>query len=321
MLNSRRFSVLVCLTFWGLASPVMAQSAEDETLHERANELRRQGHHEEALQIFQGIYTRTREPRALARISLAEFALNRFEVAEEHMLGALAARDDSWIRHNHHDLENALQQIQSNLGRMSVEVSVPGAELWIRGQRVRSLPLREPYRTAVGVVEYEVRAPGFETFRGRVEVRAAGVAVTRPTMRRSSDSTATVATGLQVVPVAPPTPSRGGALPWVFLGLSGASLVGAAILYWGPYATAQSDYDRQCPASRCTADTLEPAMQMASRANLYANVSVGLLGAGLLGTIASLTWGLTERGGGASPVRAWVAPGLGGMSLQVGGRF
>lgn len=318
MSNSRSLSILLCLALCGFAEPVRAQSAEDEALHERANDLRRQGRHEEALQIFQGIYSRTREARALARISLAEFALNRFEVSEEHMLAALAAREDSWIRHNHHDLENALRQIQADLGWMNVEGAVPSAELWIRGQRVRSLPLREPYRTAVGSVEYEVRAPGFETFRGRVEVRAGATVTARPNMRRAGDLTIRATDNTPSVAVAQP---RGIVLPWVFLGVSGATLVSAAIVYWGPYATAQTEYDRLCPMSRCTPDTAEMAMQNADRATLLGSLTFAFLGAGILGGVTSLVWGLTDRGGNPAPAHAVLSPIPGGLHLQVLGRF
>ncbi len=168
---------------WGVAfflamaaapSVAGAQEIGIEAEHERGLQLREAGHNEEALGVFQRIYEATREPRALARMALAEGALGRWDRAEEHMQAAIAARRDRWIRHNRSGLRQNLRLFVAHVGTAQLSCNVDGAELYVRGERRGRFPLEHPMRLAEGPNELEVRADGYVTSRQPVTMVANG---------------------------------------------------------------------------------------------------------------------------------------------------
>jgi len=135
---------------------VWGQTPTDEALHRRGLELRAQSHHAEALEIFRDLYSRTREPRALARMALAEGALERWVPAEEHLVQALGA-SDAWIREHRVSLEENLSIIREHLGSVRITCPTVGAEVWIE-QAIRGrTPLPRVLRVAAGRVSIIVR--------------------------------------------------------------------------------------------------------------------------------------------------------------------
>ncbi len=83
----------------------------------------------------------------LAQIALAEQALGRFVVAEQHLLESLAAQD-SWIELHRATLGSALLVIQSRLSWLEITSNAPAAELWLDDQP-RKLA-SSPFRVAAG---------------------------------------------------------------------------------------------------------------------------------------------------------------------------
>ena len=147
-----------------------------EAEHERGVQLREQHRDQEALDLFQALYDRTHEPRALARIALAEASLGRWDLAEEHMSLALQARRDRWIRRNRSGLRQNLALIREHVGSAEINCATPGATLLVRGRVRAAFPLVRPIRLPLGDTPIEVRAPGFQTARQNVTV-SAGAAV------------------------------------------------------------------------------------------------------------------------------------------------
>ena len=121
-------------------APATAQHRNLEAEHERGLRLRDENHNEEALAVFQRIYEQTHEPRALARMALAEGALNRWVDAETHLLAAIAARRDRWIRHNRAGLRQNLQVIRSHLGTVQVSCNVAGVLMAMEKRGFREGP-------------------------------------------------------------------------------------------------------------------------------------------------------------------------------------
>nr|MBK7066678.1 PEGA domain-containing protein [Deltaproteobacteria bacterium] len=160
--------------------------------HEHGLRLRDENHNEEALGVFQQIYERTREPRALARMALAEGALNRWADAEGHLIEAIAARRDRWIRHNRAGLMQNLQVIRSHLGTVQVSCNVPGAQVVIRSGRPVTVPLPQVLRLSEGPNELEVFAEGYVTARQPITV--------------VPGATLSVVVALAAEPPAPPPP-------------------------------------------------------------------------------------------------------------------
>jgi hypothetical protein len=153
-----------------------ADDPDVEAEHERGVQLREQHRDQEALDLFQALYDRTHEPRALARIALAEAALGQWDLAEEHMSLALQARRDRWIRRNRLGLRQNLALIREHVGSAEINCATPGATLLVRGQVRSAFPLSRPIRLPLGDTPIEVRAPGFQTARQNVTV-SAGTAV------------------------------------------------------------------------------------------------------------------------------------------------
>ncbi len=157
------------------AAPAVAQDAaapsEADALVAEGLELRRQGRDDEALERFARAYELGGGPRALAQRGLAEQALGRWLDAEQHVAGALAAADDPWIAQRRPLLEEALDAIRGRLASVEVSASVEGAELFLNGGPVGTLPLSAPARVVAGTIEIEVRAEGYVTLRRTVEAR------------------------------------------------------------------------------------------------------------------------------------------------------
>ncbi len=291
-----------------------AQGREVEAEHERGQALRMQHRDAEALDVFRALYERTREPRALARMALAEFALGRFEVAEEHLVAALAAPGNPWIERNRGDLAAALQQLQAHLGWLDVTCETPGADLLVAGRRITSLPARQPLRIATGAVEFEVTAPGYEPAQQSAVVRAGATTTAHVSLRASGPGAPSLAAARSSGP---------GAWPWVVFGLGGAALAASAALYFGPYATARSDFDRQCPNAQCTPDTLAAGNASASDASTWGNLAMVSVGVGATAVVTGLLWYLVDRPSGEErpAARAVLVPARGGASLGLEGRF
>lgn len=157
-----------------------AQTAEDQQRADRLLDegvaLRQRGDDDGALTRFRQAYELTRAPRALAQVALAEQAIGDWINADRDLRAALATTGDAWIERNRPPLQGALQQIAHRIGTIDVRVNVPGAELWVDGSRIGTLPLSEPARVAAGAVMLEVRAEGYATLRRSVEVRGESLA-------------------------------------------------------------------------------------------------------------------------------------------------
>lgn len=308
--------LVVAALFWPL--PLYAQQRLNiEAEHERGQALRAERRDAEALDVFRGIYESAHEPRALARMALAEFALQRYEIAEEHLVAALRRRGDGWIDRNRSDLENALRQIQGRLGWLNVTCNVNGAELWISGRRITTLPARQPIRVVAGSVEFEVRANSYQPVHRTVEVRPGA------TVNSSAELQASQAPPSPPSPPVQPPATESRALPWVVGGTGVAALAASAILYWGPYSRASDEYERQCPDSRCSPSSLNAGRSAASAMGLFSAVAGITLGVGSAATIAGVLWLTTGRNRETSgrAMAVSLIPGSHGALFVAGGSF
>ncbi len=91
-----------------------AQELDIEAEHRRGVALRDEHRDAEALEVFRALYERTQEPRALARMALAEAALGAWDVAEEHLRAAMRDHRDRWVHHNRRGLREQLEIIRAH---------------------------------------------------------------------------------------------------------------------------------------------------------------------------------------------------------------
>ncbi|MCA9606184.1 MAG: PEGA domain-containing protein [Myxococcales bacterium] len=192
-------------------------------------DLREQGDDEGALARFEAAYRLDPSPRTLAQIALAEMALGHWLQAETHLRDALATQHE-WVESNRVALNGAMAGIRDHIGRLQVESDPEGAELWIAGQRVGTLPLAQPLPRDPGPLEIEIRLDGYRTEQRTVQL--AGGQVTRLVVELRAEGgdepprvTLEQATG--------ETRDGGGgvSIPGVvLLGVGGAALVTGAVL-------------------------------------------------------------------------------------------
>jgi len=149
-----------------------AQSAE--VLIQQGLDLRRQQRDEEALQRFQDAYNLNHSAQALAQIALAEQALGRFVEAEIHLQQALAVQGDAWISTRQPQLQQALQQISSQLGTIQIQGGVPGAVVFVNGVERGTMPQAANLRVRAGSAVVEIRAQGYVPVQRTVNVLAGG---------------------------------------------------------------------------------------------------------------------------------------------------
>lgn len=166
---SRRALVAVALVL-GFGRAAAAQTPDPEAEHQRGIALRNEHRDAEALAVFRGLYERTGEVRALARMALAEAALSRWVEAEAHLQRALATAD-AWVSQNRASLDAGLATVRQHVGGLTVNANVAGAEVFIAGQRAAVVPFERPLRVASGTMDVEIRAPRHAPARRTVTVR------------------------------------------------------------------------------------------------------------------------------------------------------
>lgn len=153
------------------SAPPRTIDAEVEALLRRGNELRRADREAEALQTFREAHARSRAPRTLAQLALAEYANRLWLEAEVHLEEALQSPSDPWIAQRLGTLFEARREIARHVGQLLVGGNVDGAEVRLDGRVVATLPMSAPIRVATGTVALEVRAAGHAPVSRRLELR------------------------------------------------------------------------------------------------------------------------------------------------------
>lgn len=319
-----------------LRTPLVAQTraalppSPYESEYARGDAARAEHRDADALSLFQALYTRSQEPRALAQVALAEAALGRWLDAEAHLIEALTALRDVWITRNRMSLLATLETMRAHVGTLVVTADDDRAEVWIDGRRVGAVSA--PLHVLAGEVAFEVRAEGRTTVSRTVTVPPNAMA--REEVRFSSDETPATATpraGDVAQPpvtasVAPspaegtpatleaPVVDQGGtqrSLGWVGVG-TGIALVAGGVAAWflgrgaadaynndpscpGVGAPTQSD---ACASTQSTAATLEPLGWTA----IGVGSVLAVTGAILVGTAPSARRATTSTAGRCSPM-------------------
>lgn len=157
----RWLALVIAASLMTIPTGVFAQPAEVEARIRQGLELRRQGHDEQAFQVFESVWSTSRSPRARAQMALAAQALGRWADADRFMREALAATGDAWVVERRAVLERSLGEIDARLGLLEVRCNVEGAQLSVDGAERGVIPLREALRLPAGTVTLQVSAPGY----------------------------------------------------------------------------------------------------------------------------------------------------------------
>jgi hypothetical protein len=173
---SLRIKTLVIASVLAFSAATSAQTAPNdaqiEADHRRAIQLRAAHRDEEARVIFERLWQQTHEPRALARLALAEHALGLHPQSEAHLVEALSHQTDPWIAQNSSVLDPVLQQLRAAQGIavLTIQCATPNAAVFINGRNAGST--QNSIRVAPGSITFEVRAAGFVSVSRTVELRA-----------------------------------------------------------------------------------------------------------------------------------------------------
>ena len=161
----------VLLLFIGSLGSIPAAAADDfDEIVKHGVELRTQGRDREALAEFERARALKDTPRVIAQIGLAEFALGLWLPAAEHIEAALKQDRDPWIKKNHDALAKAAAGIANHLGTAEIWGGPPGAEGFLNGKRVGTLPSAPITRVVAGACTVLVTAPGFEDLTRTIRV-------------------------------------------------------------------------------------------------------------------------------------------------------
>jgi hypothetical protein len=167
--------LLILAVAWLLASDGWAANSAD-ALIDKGIELRRQGNHSSALELFERAYALEPSPLAMAQRGLAEQPLKRWADSETHLLAALATPNDPWVAKNRVHLEFALSKVREHIGELVLTGSPAGAEVWVNGASRGKLPLGAPLRVGEGEVQMQVTAPGYQPLVSSTRVAGGGKA-------------------------------------------------------------------------------------------------------------------------------------------------
>jgi hypothetical protein len=239
--------LLIAALIWTASLSVGARAAEPsaDALIEQGLDLRRGGKPEQALELFRQAHAIAPSPRTFGQMGLVETSLKRWVDGENHLSLSLANPDDHWVAKNRAFLDEALGSCRRHVGDLVVS-GPAGAEVFVAGQSIGTLPAVPALRLAEGTVAVSASAPGSKPFEKSV------------TIRPGARSTLVIALApIVAMPVAPPAAPAAAAVPapaptplittepathresrpsnWHTWGGVSLAVAGAAALGWGLY--------------------------------------------------------------------------------------
>ena len=154
---------------------VHAQAGEAESQIRQGLELRRQGLDARALPFFENAYRLSRNARTAAQLGMAEMALGYWVEADRHLTEALTVADHPWVSKNKDTLDEARAKVRAMIGQLTI-TGPAGAEVLVNGLAVGRLPLAGPIPLGKGVIEVELRSPGYASTSKSVTLPGGGAA-------------------------------------------------------------------------------------------------------------------------------------------------
>ncbi len=260
---TRSLTIVALLGAASLSVAALAAEPSADALIEQGLSLRREAKPEQALELFRQAHALAPSPRTFGQMGLVETSLKRWVDGEKHLSVSLANPDDRWVAKNRAFLDEALGLCRSHVGDLVV-TGPAGAEVFVAGQSVGTLPAVPALRLAEGTISVSASAPGFKPFERTVTIRAEArsplaIALVPAAAPRAVSPAAPVAPAAPkpappTAAVAPPH-SESSPTSWhTWAGVS-VAVAGAAALGWGIYwiaidrhsAGGNQQYDTQTP--------------------------------------------------------------------------
>jgi hypothetical protein len=165
-------AVATCLaSVLGLgAAPARAatEAEQAEALIREGVKLRARDSAALALPLFEQAYQISRSPRTAAQLGLCELELGYWVAADRYLTEALAAPEHPWVARNKAALKKPLETARANIGELALVLSPANAEVLLNRKPLERALVGAPIRLDKGLVDLEVRAPGYEPARETV---------------------------------------------------------------------------------------------------------------------------------------------------------
>ena len=320
------FVLCIALAVEAVGATGWAQPTPSTTLearYQQGADLRERQQDAEALQVFQALYTETRQPRALAQMGLAAGALGRWLEAEQHLVAALAA-NDPWIVARRTQLEGALATMRTHLGHLEVACAAPGATVWVEGRELGAVGA--PLRVLAGTVSFEVRAGGHVGVTRVATVPSGGRAREAVTLvpLQGAPTTAAAPSGDAGTGVAAP-PSRadtggGGRSTAAVAALVGGGLLlvgGVAVWAYGWSQVGDYNADPACPPPEQGGLPAQCQSRLDTAGWAEPVGWVGMLSGAALGAVGGVLLGMAPRAARERNVALTTGPGALGAGLRL----
>jgi len=231
----RSASVAAILALAALSAAARAATEADqaEALIREGVQLRAHDKAAAALPVFEKAYQISRTPRTAAQLGLCELELGAFVAAERHLNEALAGPEHPWVKKNKATLKKSVETARASIGELALIVSPPGAEVLVNHKPVEGAQPGAPLRLDKGLVDLEVRAPGYEPAHdtitvvgGKTEQRTITlVPEAKPALALTAPPPATDAAALGTVP----PPAREHRTQWIAAWITGGAAAGALV--------------------------------------------------------------------------------------------
>ena len=248
-MKSRTGPLIVVALLWTASLSAGARAAEPsaDALIEQGLGLRRDGKPEQALELFRQAHAMAPSPRTFGQMGLVETSLQRWGDAENHLSLSLANPDDRWVAKNRAFLDEALRSCKRHLGDLVVS-GPAGAEVFVGGQSVGTLPAVPALRLAEGTVTVSASAAGSKPFEKTITIRPGArstlvialtpivaASVAARTAPAPANPAATSPAPAPLITAEPPTHGESRPSNWhTWAGVS-LGVAGAAALGWGIY--------------------------------------------------------------------------------------
>ncbi len=206
-----------------------------------------------ALAVLEDLHGRCPMPQVTAQLALAEIDAQQLQRAWGHLTNVLAEIDDPWARSRRAALIVARTELRARMGSLLVRGQPAGAEVFLDGRRVGTLPLGEASVLAPGTYRVEVRAPGHAPSSQSVTLRAGQdlelPLSPAPVVVQTAAPAPTLPAPLPPAPpsASTPPPRTTRIVGYTLLGLGAASLVASTVMTY--LSAAQADALRGATAA------------------------------------------------------------------------
>lgn len=289
------------------------------------------GNYEAARIAFQQAYALKPHPAVLRNLGQAELKTGRYLEAARHL--AVFLRDTTYGSPAEREVAGrSLATAEAQVGRMVIEVDVPGADVTVDGETAGRSPVTDPFYAEPGERVVRIRKDGYEPYERAVLIEAGRSMQVKITLeaapvptpaasfsRVTGSRAASLTDGADSIPgalgppppgLAPPSESKSGVRTFALAATGGLALVAASVWIGFTLKGASLDNDASDLLSRVTAmhpmtgcqtadplcDELRDVSDRRARANTVALVGGIATGAFAAAFATILLW---PRSGGA----------------------